>query len=137
MCTRSCETDAECRDGSVCVDDGGRKLCVNFDHLEAGICPEGTLCGRSLMSMAGEENSVGILAGEESGSEPEAGETSAEDEDAAGESGGMDGVGDGEGPVKEDSGCQSVAGTSNSLTLLLLFVLVIIRSTWIQRDEFI
>ena len=66
VCTRSCETDDECREGSVCLNQNGRKLCVNENHPEVGICPEGLICGMSLPE-AGTE--AGAEAGTEAGTE--------------------------------------------------------------------
>ncbi len=61
VCTRSCETDAECREGSSCVDQNGRKLCVNSNYEDVGICPEGLTCGEepSMMETAGDEMNAG------------------------------------------------------------------------------
>ena len=71
VCTRTCESDAECREGSSCVEQDGRKLCVNSNYEEVGICPAGLVCGDeddpAVDPIAG--NEVNEEAGSEAGNE--------------------------------------------------------------------
>lgn len=114
VCTRSCESSEDCREGSICADDRGRRLCVNADFEEVGICPEGQICGESIMSSAGEETPAGVEmagmmtvgppAGEMLAGETVAGESSAGDMVAGTE---VSGEGEEDEVDKDDSGCQA------------------------------
>jgi hypothetical protein len=136
VCTRSCESDDDCREGSMCVSDEGRQICINSDYMEVGICPEGQICGQSVMS-AGEEMSGGAEAGEMMSMDPSAGETSGDSMQAgevmiAGDmTSGVEASGDGESDddddVKDDSGCQTSNQTTRPFGLILLFSWILFR----------
>jgi hypothetical protein len=55
ICSRSCEDDTDCRNGSRCIDDGGRKLCVNDNYEELGVCPSDFVCGMTNVPVGGSE----------------------------------------------------------------------------------
>lgn len=106
VCSRACETDAECREGSRCADLNGRKLCVNEDHETQGICPEGLICGMQNSPMAGEEM--------QGGTESNAGDPSSSGMETVVEAGTeIAGTAQGMGPIvlledpKNQSGCDA------------------------------
>lgn len=132
VCSRSCETDDECREGSACLEQAGRKLCVNVDHAEVGICPAGLVCGASMSQageVAGEVVAGEIEAGEVEAGEAEAGEIEAGEVEAgeviAGEEGETPDV---EASPPKDDGCQSAPrNTSSPLGMLALLALLSLR----------
>ena len=67
VCTRTCESDEQCREGSSCLEQNGRKLCVNSNYEEVGICPEGLMCGADLELPM--DNNAGSEVNEEAGTE--------------------------------------------------------------------
>ena len=130
VCTRSCESDEECREGSICVNDEGRKLCINENFEEVGICPENQVCGQPLMSSGGEDVVAGAEAAGEMTMEPQAGEMLAGDA-AAGEmttepSGGSVEVTE-DNVDKDDSGCQASPHATRPLGLMILLTLIGLR----------
>lgn len=132
VCTRSCESDDDCREGSVCANDNGRRLCVNENFQEAGICPADFACSEPMMSIedlageeAGEDHVAGDLAGEEL-----AGEEVAGDDMTSGVSREMS-------ASPKDEGCSMTAqdGASSRLTplWLLLLLISVSRSLYTRR----
>lgn len=139
VCTRTCETDTDCRDGSTCLETEGRKLCVNADHSEVGICPDGLVCGQIQTMMGGSEveggaeNMAGEIAGEVGGATREGGEEMP--------SGGDDVlVVVGTSPKKSD-GCHASASTHShpiDPPILFMFLSVIgllYRRLYIKRQD--
>lgn len=115
VCTRSCESDDDCREGSVCANDNGRRLCVNEGFQEAGICPADFTCAEPMMSMeepAGEES-----AGEESAGEESAGEESAGDDMTPDVSGEMN-------AAPKDEGCSTTVQPADASRLASLWLLL-------------
>jgi hypothetical protein len=68
VCTRTCEINDDCRDGSVCVEQQGRKLCVNANHDSVGICPDNLVCG-DMSTPNQPDTQSGTEAGAEAGSQ--------------------------------------------------------------------
>ena len=120
VCSRACEVDTDCRPGSACLDQNGRKLCVNANAGDVGICPDDFECS---MEMQQEDEIGGMMSEEMDGDpidnedDPNSVEKDTEESDSM---------------VANDEGCQS---TSNPPHFSLLFLLALLYLKSIRGRE--
>ena len=131
VCSRACETDEDCRDGSICSDQSGRKLCINANANDAGICPADFQCTAPVMDPVDEEDPTNSSMNP-SDPMPEENESNTEtsDQDENTDSNSKE-----DDVVAQDEGCQSSSSwplspfSSPLLWLAFSWILLRVRKT--------
>lgn len=133
VCSRSCEDDSDCRTGSRCVDQDGRKLCLNDNYEAAGICPDNYVCGQESSSMGDGEDEGGIEMGDIVNTDPAGMDTNDDSNNDSSDTMSMITIIEDEADKSgKPIGCDSQS-RQHSQTLPLLFILTIMG--WFRRTH--